>query len=122
MGTVTTTLGERKRVIIIRPDLVGNDGSELFMVAIPNDLDEQQRQRKTEWKIEYLMTRQQMVRWLRLEGKAQHLLPKSSRREHSYLGLWAQIDRGMQMLGSLKFEDVTTLKGQMNLKTALHRK
>jgi len=119
-----------KQLIIIRPDLFHkNTGSELFFVAIRNDLDEQKRQRKTEWKIEYLVTRKQLALWLKLDvNKQQHLLPQSSRREHSQLGLREQIEHGLRTLSNLQFEDVKSQnlnrigKGKVRTKTALNRK
>merc|ERR1719295_1968840 len=127
--TVNTEEYGKKQEIIIRPDLFQHDGSELFFVAIRNDLDEQQRQRKTEWKIEYLMTRKQLTVWLKLdEHKEQYLLPKSSRRAQSQLGLREQIDHGLRTLSKLQFEDVKSQNlnrignGKVRTKTALNRK
>lgn len=75
-------------LIVIRSDLYLDDGVELFLVAIRNDKDLNGNDRKTKWKIQWLMTGQQICEWL---GVNEWTLPLSPRRRGSTLGLRRQI-------------------------------
>jgi len=118
--TITTVNGQQTDLIIIRPDLHHKSGDELFLVTIKNDLDESGNERKTKWKIQYLMTMQQLTRWLYLQKDQ---IPKSSRRNGSTLKLWQQIECHPEnvVFDEVNSENLDRLKRD-DVKSALNRK
>ena len=125
LWTVNTMTGYRSNVIIIRPDLCTNHvsgGQELFLVAVENERDLSGKERKTKWKVQYLMTMQQLTQWLKLN---EHQLPQSPRRSQSTLRLWQQIGRTPENVPfhMVKSGNLDRLQGsKVKRKTALHRK